>query len=195
MGLAFFSHLATGEKSFLVALHPVLQKPWRKARKLQRWLCSLSWKPLARQWKHYFSCDLLLRSGLLWYSNSLNREPFHLICAAQICTLLTSREAIPDLQPVIATEHTSRGCLVRFQLETLEFQNDLRHLGSEDHECAVQVVWVFLWKARGLYDAAVGGEVSGTFWTCRNKKQRQSHEMRWNGGAKRMETSLLRDCK
>lgn len=95
-----------------------------------------------------------------------------------MCTLLTSREAIPDLQPVIAAEHTSRGRLVRFQLETLKFQNDLRHLRSEDHKGAVQVVGVFLWKARGLDDTAVRGEVSGTFWTCSKKKQIESEKMR-----------------
>lgn len=90
-----------------------------------------------------------------------------LLSGAQTSTLLTSREAIPDLQPVVAAEHTSGRRLVRLQLKTLKLQNDLRHLGSEDHKGAVQVVWVLLRKTGGLDDTAVGGEISGAFRTYR----------------------------
>lgn len=41
---------------------------------------------------------------------------------------LTSWEAVPNLKSVIAAEYASRGGQVRFQLEALKFQNDLRHL-------------------------------------------------------------------
>lgn len=81
------------------------------------------------------------------------------------CFSLTSREAVPDLQPVVSAENTSRRRGVGLQLEALELQNDLGHLGGEDHECAVQVVGVFLREAGRLYDAAVGGEVPGALGT------------------------------
>lgn len=61
---------------------------------------------------------------------------------------LTAREAVPDLQPVVSAENTSRGRRVGLHLEALELQNDLRHLGGEDHERAVQVVGVLLREAR-----------------------------------------------
>ena len=83
--------------------------------------------------------------------------------------LLTSREAVPDLQSVIAAENTRRGRGVRLQLKALELQDDLRHLGGEDHEGAVQVVGVFLQEAGRLYDTAVGGEVPGALGTCRKE--------------------------
>lgn len=60
---------------------------------------------------------------------------------------LTSREAVPDLQPVVAAEHASRGRRVRLQLEALKLQNDFGHLRREDHEGAVQVVGVLLREA------------------------------------------------
>lgn len=177
-----FSHPVTGEKSFLVA--PCCESLGEKTRNFKgdfvRSVQSLV--------PGYGSITFLLTCCYTWVYYDMDKEEltarrrysnnspcigirFILYFAALICTLLTSRKAIPNLQPVIAAEHTSRGRLVWFQLKTLELQNDLRHLGSKDHECAVQVVWVFLRKARRLYDTAVGGEVSGTFWACRNKIQ------------------------
>lgn len=61
---------------------------------------------------------------------------------------LTTREAVPDLQPVVSAENASGGRRVGLQLEALELQNDLRHLGGEDHERAVQAVGVLLREAR-----------------------------------------------
>ena len=97
--------------------------------------------------------------------------------------LLTSGEAIPDLQPVVAAEDTSRGRRVRLQLEALELQNDLGHLGGEDHKRAVQVVGVFLREPRRLYDSAVGGEVPRAFGTC-SKDQRRRRDGKWEDETK-----------
>lgn len=100
----------------------------------------------------------------------------------------TSREPIPDLQPVVATEHTSRGRWVWLQLEAFKLQDDLWHLRGEDHKCAVQIVGVFLGVAWRLYDATVGGEVPGAFRTCgermKGKRKKWENEMRpgqWEG--------------
>lgn len=79
---------------------------------------------------------------------------------------LTCREAVPDLQPVVSADRARRRRGVRLHIEAVELHHDLRHLGGEDHESAVQVVRVFVREARGLDDASGGCKVPGTFWTC-----------------------------
>ncbi len=110
----------------------------------------------------FYYCDdsLLTFANISHHSKAVGAKP-------------TSREAIPDLQSVVAAENTSGGRRVRLQLKALELQNDLRHLGCEDHESAVQVIGVFLWETGRLYDTAVGGEVPGAFGTCRTDEGRK----------------------
>lgn len=84
---------------------------------------------------------------------------------------LTSGESVPNLQAIVAAEHSGRRLRVRLQLEALELQNDFRHLGGEDHEGAVKVVGVLLRKAGRLDDTAAGGEVPGTFRTWDGEKR------------------------
>ena len=79
--------------------------------------------------------------------------------------LLTPGEAVPDLQAIVAAVDAGRRVGVGLQLKALKLQHDLRHLGSKDHEGAVQLVGILLWVAWGLDNSTVRGEVSGTFWT------------------------------
>lgn len=79
--------------------------------------------------------------------------------------LLTCREAVPDLQPVVSAEGARRRRGVGLHVEAVELHHDLRHLGGEDHEGAVQVVGVLLGEARCLDDAPGSRKVPGTFWT------------------------------
>ena len=83
---------------------------------------------------------------------------------------LTCREAVPDLQPVVAAEGAGRRRGVGLHVEAVELHYDLGHLGREDHEGAVQVVGVLLGEARRLYDASGSREVPGALWTCRDTR-------------------------
>lgn len=84
--------------------------------------------------------------------------------------LLTSRESIPDLEPVVAAEYTSWGCRIGLQLEAFKLQNDFWHLWGKYHKCTVQIVGILLWEPGWLYDADVGGKVPGTLRTCKKDK-------------------------
>lgn len=83
--------------------------------------------------------------------------------------LLTCGEAVPDLQPVVSAEGARRRRGVGLHVEAVELHHDLRHLGGEDHEGAVQVVGVLVGEARRLDDASGSRKVPGTFWTCEER--------------------------
>lgn len=83
--------------------------------------------------------------------------------------LLTCREAVPDLQPVVSAEGARRRRGVGLHVEAVELHHDLGHLGGEDHEGAVQVVGVLVGEARRLDDASGSRKVPGTFGTCEER--------------------------
>lgn len=94
---------------------------------------------------------------------------------------LTCREAVPDLQVVVAADGARRRRDVGLHVEAVELHHDLRHLGGVDHEGAVQVVGILLGEARGLDDAPGGREVPGTFWTCGQRRSGQDQDQRDSG--------------
>lgn len=102
---------------------------------------------------------------------SLSFQHFlHSARAKPFLLLLTCREAVPDLQPVVSAERARRRRGVGLHVEAVKLHHDLGHLGGEDHKGAVQVVGVLLRETRRLDDASGSRKVPGTFWTCRRKK-------------------------
>lgn len=129
------------------------------------------------QWKHeqfcvslFFELFALLALGLTL--SHFNQPLLHLSHSSQPepNPLLTCREAVPDLQPVVSAEGARRRRGVGLHVEAVKLHHDLRHLGGEDHESAVQVVGILLGEARCLDDASGSRKVPGTFWTCEAKR-------------------------
>lgn len=87
----------------------------------------------------------------------------------------TFRESIPDLQPVVATEHSSRRIGVLLQVKTFKLQDNLRHLRCKDDVGTLQAVGVFFREPRGLYHSSRCCIVLRTFGTY-EQETKEHHE-------------------
>lgn len=108
----------------------------------------------------FFSLVIFVRTMTFIKDSSFSKD------FSQLFLNVTFREAIPDLQPVIATEHSSWRVWVLLQVKTFKLQDNLSHLRRKDDVGALQAVGVLFREPRGLYHSTGSCIVLRTFGTC-----------------------------
>lgn len=108
----------------------------------------------------FFSLVIFVRTMTFIKDSSFSKN------FSQLFLNVTFREAIPDLQPVIATEHSSWRVWVLLQVKTFKLQDNLSHLRRKDDVGALQAVGVLFREPRGLYHSTGSCIVLRTFGTC-----------------------------
>lgn len=84
----------------------------------------------------------------------------------------TSWEAIPHLQPVIFAVSVSPWQRIVLQVKGEEGEGDIHAGRDDDNEGALQVVGVFVGKARRLDETWGTGEIAGTVGAWHGKKKK-----------------------
>lgn len=77
----------------------------------------------------------------------------------------TSREPVPNFQPVVLAVSISTWQGIVLQVKGEEGEGDIHSGRDNDDEGALEVVGVFVGKSRGLDEARGTGKVTGTVWT------------------------------
>lgn len=88
-----------------------------------------------------------------------------------ILLVLTLWQAVPHVEPVIlaVTLYHQQGVVL--QIKGQEREHDVHVRRGDDHIGALQIVRVFIWKARWLDHAWGAGEIAeAEFWPCEDTK-------------------------